>query len=96
MVLSLALRVLRGILLSYIPCVRQCKTEGKRKVASMAKKVAACPENKAAGPTPTVTIRMPEEIRCQLEDIAKTDDRSLSWLILKILRDYLEARRAKK
>jgi predicted transcriptional regulator len=39
---------------------------------------------------------MPEEIRSQLEEIAQADDRSLSWLILKILKDYLESRRAKR
>jgi predicted transcriptional regulator len=62
----------------------------------MAKKIAAGSEKKAVGPTPTVTIRMPENIRSQLQDIAEADDRSLSWLILKILKDYLDARKSKR
>lgn len=41
-------------------------------------------------PMNSLTIRMPDELRKQLEQEAKTDGRSLSNLIIKVLNDYVE------
>lgn len=38
------------------------------------------------------TFRMPDELRKQLEQEAKTDGRSLSNLIIKVLNDYVESK----
>lgn len=38
----------------------------------------------------SLTIRMPDELREKLEHEAKSDGRSLSNLIIKILNDYVE------
>lgn len=38
----------------------------------------------------SLTIRMPDKLRENLENEAKTDGRSLSNLIIKILNDYVE------
>lgn len=38
----------------------------------------------------SLTIRMPDKLRESLENEAKTDGRSLSNLIIKILNDYVE------
>lgn len=40
----------------------------------------------------SLTIRMPDELRKQLEQEAKTDGRSLSNLIIKVLNDYVESK----
>lgn len=38
------------------------------------------------------TFRMPDELREKLEQEAKTDGRSLSNLIIKVLNDYVESK----
>lgn len=43
-------------------------------------------------PMNSLTIRMPDELRKQLEQDAKTDGRSLSNLIIKVLNDYVESK----
>lgn len=43
-------------------------------------------------PMNSLTIRMPDELRKQLEQEAKTDGRSLSNLIIKVLNDYVESK----
>lgn len=43
-------------------------------------------------PMNSLAIRMPEELRKQLEHEAKTDGRSLSNLIIKVLNDYIESK----
>lgn len=43
-------------------------------------------------PMNSLTIRMPDELRKQLEQEAKTDGRSLSNLIIKVLNNYVESK----
>lgn len=43
-------------------------------------------------PMNSLTIRMPDELREKLEREAKTDGRSLSNLIIKVLNDYVESK----
>lgn len=43
-------------------------------------------------PMNSLTIRMPDELRKKLEQEAKTDGRSLSNLIIKVLNDYVESK----
>lgn len=43
-------------------------------------------------PMNSLTIRMPDELRKQLEQEAKTDGRSLSNLIIKVLNEYVEGK----
>ncbi len=38
------------------------------------------------------TFRIPDELRAALEKLAKEDGRTLSNLIIKILRDYVESK----
>ncbi len=38
------------------------------------------------------TFRLPDELRTALENLAKEDGRTLSNLIIKILRDYVESK----
>lgn len=38
------------------------------------------------------TFRLPDELRAALEKLAKEDGRTLSNLIIKILRDYVESK----
>jgi predicted transcriptional regulator len=41
--------------------------------------------------TPQLTVRMPPEIRTELERIAKETDRSLAYIIIQACREYVEA-----
>lgn len=43
-------------------------------------------------PMNSLTIRIPDELRKKLEQEAKTDGRSLSNLIIKVLNDYVESK----
>ena len=47
-------------------------------------------------PTPKFIIRLPAELRSELEKIASAEGRSLSNLIVYALREWLAARRRKK
>jgi hypothetical protein len=42
---------------------------------------------------PPVGVRLPADVQAALEKLAKADDRSLSYVINKILADYLRARK---
>lgn len=42
---------------------------------------------------PPVSVRLPDDIKAALEKLAKDDDRSVSYIIIKILREYLRARK---
>ena len=39
-----------------------------------------------------LSCRIPEEVRVELQEIARLQDRSLSNLVILILKDYLERR----
>ena len=41
---------------------------------------------------PPLGVRLPDDIRAALEKLAKEDDRSVSYVVIKILREYLRAR----
>lgn len=41
-------------------------------------------------PSNTFSFRMPDELRAELEKLSKEDGRSLSNLIIKVLREYVE------
>jgi predicted transcriptional regulator len=43
-----------------------------------------------------ISIRLEDEIKAALEEMAAADDRSLSSLINRVLRQYVEAARGKK
>lgn len=45
--------------------------------------------------TPQLTVRMPEDIRLELERIAKERDRSLAYLIIQASREFVERERGK-
>jgi hypothetical protein len=40
-----------------------------------------------------IGLRIPKEVRAALEKLAKADDRSVSYIINKILAEYLRARK---
>jgi predicted transcriptional regulator len=42
---------------------------------------------------PPVGVRFPVEIKAALEKLAKADDRSISYVINKIVAEYLRARK---
>ena len=45
------------------------------------------------GSKPLVGVRFPPEMKAALEKLAKADDRSLSYVIIKIVGEYLRARK---
>lgn len=45
--------------------------------------------------TSSFTFRLPDELRSELEKLSKEDGRTLSNLIIKILRDYVESKSRK-
>jgi predicted transcriptional regulator len=42
---------------------------------------------------PPIGVRFPKDVKAALEKMAKADDRSLSYVINKIVADYLKARK---
>jgi predicted transcriptional regulator len=42
---------------------------------------------------PPIGVRLPSDVQAALEKLAKADDRSLSYVINKILAEYLRARK---
>lgn len=42
---------------------------------------------------PPVGVRLPKDVKAALEKLAKDDDRSLSYVINKIVAEYLRARK---
>jgi predicted transcriptional regulator len=46
--------------------------------------------------TSQISIRLEDEVKSALEEIAAADDRSLSSLINRVLRQFVESNRAKK
>lgn len=44
-------------------------------------------------PKPLVGVRFPVEVKNALEKLAKADDRSISYIINKIVAEYLRARK---
>lgn len=42
---------------------------------------------------PPIGVRVPPEVRAALEKLAKADDRSVSYVINKILAEYLRAKK---
>ena len=44
-------------------------------------------------PKPLVGVRFPVEVKAALEKLAKADDRSISYIINKIVAEYLRAKR---
>jgi hypothetical protein len=54
---------------------------------------AISPEQEVSAKGPPVGVRLPDDIRAALEKLAKDDDRSVSYVIIKILREYLRARK---
>ncbi|MGB8902021.1 MAG: ribbon-helix-helix protein, CopG family [Methylocella sp.] len=47
----------------------------------------------AMAPKPLVGVRLPPEVKAALEKLAKADDRSISYVINKVLAEYLRARK---
>ena len=45
--------------------------------------------------TEFLSVRVSETTKNTLEEIAESEDRSLSWLVAKVLEDYLKARKNK-
>jgi predicted transcriptional regulator len=54
------------------------------------------PRKKKNPKTQFLSVRVTPEIRQALEKIAASEDRTLSWLVGKIVREYLESRRKKE
>jgi hypothetical protein len=44
-------------------------------------------------PKPLIGLRVPPEVKAALEKLAKADDRTISYVINKILREYLRAKK---
>jgi predicted transcriptional regulator len=51
------------------------------------------PEQEQVAKGPPVGVRLPDDIKSALEKLAKDDDRSISYIIIKILREYLRAQK---
>lgn len=45
------------------------------------------------GPTPQLTIRVPDDVRAELERIAAEKDRSLAYILLEAAKLYIEHNR---
>ena len=45
--------------------------------------------------TEFLSVRVSEATKNSLEEIAESEDRSLSWLVAKVLEDYLKIRKKK-
>ncbi len=63
--------------------------EMSEKITSGGKSKASAPKKDApAGNTPSWTIRMPVDLKAFLDAKAAEDDRSLAYLVIKILTDW--------
>jgi hypothetical protein len=54
---------------------------------------AADIEGELMAPKPLVGVRFPVEVKAALEKLAKADDRSISYVLNKIVAEYLRARK---
>lgn len=49
--------------------------------------------DEAMAPKPLIGVRVPPEVKAALEKLAKADDRSIAYVVNKIVAEYLRARK---
>jgi predicted transcriptional regulator len=60
------------------------------------KVIAYCQQGNEMAKGPPIGVRVPADVRAALEKLAKQEDRSISYLMGKIVADYLRSKKLLK